>query len=149
MRKPIRAGAASSRRGLRSTCAEHESQIVEYFCQICHVPVCVHCKMVGSHASGDAAHHQLVPVGEAYDHAVASSAAADPLLEARGRAIRSTLGIIGEKMRAVQVRGVRLCVRVCVRAACACACVRVCACVMFAQRRHPRSRMFSRRPRGR
>jgi hypothetical protein len=47
-------------------CRLHKDKLVEFFCSQCHVPVCVHCKMVGHHASGEAAKHKLVSVSEAY-----------------------------------------------------------------------------------
>lgn len=40
--------------------------MIEFFCSQCHIPVCVNCKMVGNHANGEAAKHQLVSVAEAY-----------------------------------------------------------------------------------
>jgi len=40
--------------------------MIEFFCSQCHIPVCVYCKMVGHHSSGEAAKHKLVSVAEAY-----------------------------------------------------------------------------------
>ena len=48
-------------------CRVHSGQKVEFFCSQCHVPVCVHCKMVGNHSSGEATKHKLVSVTEAFD----------------------------------------------------------------------------------
>jgi hypothetical protein len=41
--------------------------MIEFFCAQCHIPVCVYCKMVGNHANGEAAKHQLISVTEAYN----------------------------------------------------------------------------------
>lgn len=51
-----------------ATCGEHGTN-AEYFCNTCGAIVCVHCKMVGSHSSGEAAQHRLVPLAEAYRNA--------------------------------------------------------------------------------
>jgi hypothetical protein len=48
------------------SCRVHTHQSIDFYCTQCHVPVCVHCKMVGHHSSGDAARHTLLPVMEAY-----------------------------------------------------------------------------------
>ena len=37
---------------IRSMCPKHPKQPVEFFDPILHVPVCIHCKMTGSHARG-------------------------------------------------------------------------------------------------
>jgi hypothetical protein len=47
-------------------CRYHNDKPIEFFCTSCHVPVCVYCKMVGNHSSGEAAKHPLISVSEAY-----------------------------------------------------------------------------------
>ena len=49
------------------TCRVHSDKMVEFFCSECHVPVCVYCKMVGHHSSGENAKHKLISVTEAYE----------------------------------------------------------------------------------
>jgi hypothetical protein len=49
-----------------ANCPSHQSVKVEFFCPTCGIPVCVHCKMVGSHSNGEAAIHKLVPILDAY-----------------------------------------------------------------------------------
>jgi len=49
------------------TCRIHSEKVVEFFCSECHTPVCVYCKMVGHHSTGENAKHKLVPVAEAYE----------------------------------------------------------------------------------
>ena len=48
-------------------CPVHKSQQIEYYDPVLNVPVCVHCKMVGSHSSGAAANHRLISINEAYE----------------------------------------------------------------------------------
>jgi len=38
---------------IRSMCPKHPKQSVQFFDPILHVPVCIHCKMTGSHARGE------------------------------------------------------------------------------------------------
>lgn len=46
---------------------------IEFYDPISRVPVCVHCKMVGSHSTGEAATHKLITIAEAYKSAVDAS----------------------------------------------------------------------------
>jgi len=48
-----------------AVCPEHGTN-AEYFCNTCSTVVCVHCKMAGSHSSGEQASHRLVPLADAY-----------------------------------------------------------------------------------
>eukprot|EP00835_Amoeboradix_gromovi_P006969 NODE_967_length_2698_cov_0.651404.p1 type:complete len:502 gc:universal NODE_967_length_2698_cov_0.651404:2216-711(-) len=47
-------------------CQHHPDKLVEFFCSTCRIPVCVYCKMVGNHSSGESELHQLVGMNEAY-----------------------------------------------------------------------------------
>lgn len=82
-------------------CPLHPKKVVEFFCQQCHVPVCVHCKMVGTHAAGEAAHHGLIPIEVAYTTALESSAREDPLLASRREAVADALRSVREKASVV------------------------------------------------
>ena len=48
---------------IQSVCPSHPRTQVSYFCRTCFIPVCVDCKMAGSHSSGEFAHHPLTPIG--------------------------------------------------------------------------------------
>ena len=61
IRTPIGQGA-----DIFGQCKHHPDKHIEFFCAQCNMPVCVYCKMVGNHANGEAARHQLVSVSEAY-----------------------------------------------------------------------------------
>jgi hypothetical protein len=50
-----------------SKCEAHPGQLVEFFDPVLNRPLCVHCKMVGSHSSGAAVNHQLVGIEDAYE----------------------------------------------------------------------------------
>jgi hypothetical protein len=47
-------------------CPEHQELDVLYYCTKCHLPICLDCKVKGSHAHGDAAKHKLIPIEQAY-----------------------------------------------------------------------------------
>eukprot|EP01006_Ploeotia_vitrea_P017777 TRINITY_DN49012_c0_g2_i1.p1 TRINITY_DN49012_c0_g2~~TRINITY_DN49012_c0_g2_i1.p1 ORF type:complete len:507 (+),score=25.73 TRINITY_DN49012_c0_g2_i1:74-1594(+) len=47
-------------------CKEHPEMPVQFFDITTFQPVCVHCKMVGSHSTGENASHPLIPINEAY-----------------------------------------------------------------------------------
>lgn len=84
-----------------SYCRTHADKIVEFFCPTCSKPVCVHCKMVGHHSTGDSAKHKLITVAEAFRSVSESAGAADPLLAARKANIRAQIQAVAD--RATQV----------------------------------------------
>jgi hypothetical protein len=62
-RSPIGRGTGCDAFG---NCRHHVDEGVKYYCNQCHVPVCIVCKMVGNHSSGEANKHQLISVSDAY-----------------------------------------------------------------------------------
>jgi hypothetical protein len=54
-------------------CPMHSGVLVEYFCPVCRIPVCVNCRMSGNHARGEAASHELIPIETAYESALAAT----------------------------------------------------------------------------
>eukprot|EP01105_Mastigella_eilhardi_P016383 TRINITY_DN3742_c0_g1_i1.p1 TRINITY_DN3742_c0_g1~~TRINITY_DN3742_c0_g1_i1.p1 ORF type:complete len:285 (+),score=73.89 TRINITY_DN3742_c0_g1_i1:1000-1854(+) len=65
--------------------------MVEFFCTECQVPVCVHCKMIGNHSTTEMYSHKLVPITQAYSHALTRSSKEDPAVHARKRALQAQL----------------------------------------------------------
>ena len=47
-------------------CPEHPNCNVMYYCNKCHLPICMECKVKGSHAHGECSKHKLVPIEKAY-----------------------------------------------------------------------------------
>lgn len=86
----------------------HPSQVVEFFDPVLHTPVCVHCKMVGSHSSGEAAMHRLVGIDAAYRDALECSAKRDAVLEARQSAVREHLAHLSSRLHEVLLNGARV-----------------------------------------
>jgi hypothetical protein len=54
--------------------------------------------MVGSHSSGDAATHKLIPIVDAYETALTESTRNDPILEGRRAAIKEHLAALDAKL---------------------------------------------------
>ena len=84
-----------------STCRIHPDKIVEFFCPSCSRPVCVHCKMVGHHSTGDAARHKLITIAEAFKSVAESANAIDPILESRKAAIKAQMQSVKERTKQV------------------------------------------------
>lgn len=84
-----------------SHCRIHPDKIVEFFCPSCSRPVCVHCKMVGHHATGEAARHKLITVAEAYKSVAESANATDPILDSRKLSIRNQQSAVEERAQQV------------------------------------------------
>lgn len=73
------------------SCRIHPERMAEFFCPSCHVLVCLNCKMIGHHSTGEAVKHPLVSVTEAYASVMESSHAPDPLMEDRRTNLKSQL----------------------------------------------------------
>lgn len=84
-----------------SSCRIHPDKIVEFFCPSCSRPVCVHCKMVGHHSTGDAARHKLITIAEAFKSVAESANSIDPILESRKAAIRAQQNSVEERAKQV------------------------------------------------
>lgn len=82
-------------------CGFHPGNEVQYFCPACAMPVCVHCKMIGSHSQGEAASHRLVTVTDAYAAALDAANSDDPVLGSRRSRILSSLTSVDSTLRAV------------------------------------------------
>ncbi|KAJ3371559.1 hypothetical protein GGF31_003168 [Allomyces arbusculus] len=82
-------------------CRHHPDKLFEFFCSQCHVPVCVHCKMVGHHSSGEAAKHKLVSVAEAYQTVMSDAQVPDNILASRKQAIDNQLASLSARAKSL------------------------------------------------
>ena len=64
------AGGDNTLEIFKSKCPFHKNMDVEFFCPKCDVPVCIYCKMVGSHSTGAFNNHRLVGVRVAWKKAI-------------------------------------------------------------------------------
>ncbi|KAI9355993.1 hypothetical protein DFJ73DRAFT_641345 [Zopfochytrium polystomum] len=97
VRSPIGKGA-----DVFGFCRHHPEKLIEFFCSQCHIPVCVFCKMVGNHANGEAAKHQLVSVSEAYQTVVQEAKETDPVLQTRRAEIANQIIAVNHRAKAVE-----------------------------------------------
>ena len=82
-------------------CPVHGDSRVEFYCTKCKVPLCVTCKVTGSHSKGDAASHKPIPIKDAYDMAVAAASEADGVVAERERMIDEQLKKVCQKLEGV------------------------------------------------
>lgn len=73
------------------TCPLHPKNRVQYYCPKCHCPVCLECKIHGSHSKGEAARHHLVSVAEAFNNTRQELSAPNKSFENRQRMIKERL----------------------------------------------------------
>ena len=84
-------------RALMEFCPVHKDVNVEYYCPQCQEPVCLTCKMTGTHSKGEAASHALIPIKQAYADAVEASNQEDPIFARRRK-------VINDKMEAAEAK---------------------------------------------
>ncbi|CAG9322258.1 unnamed protein product [Blepharisma stoltei] len=83
-------------------CPYHPDTKVEFFCTVCHVPVCVNCKMVGNHSTPETSTHTFAKIGDAYLRALNESTQPDPVLEQRKLILNQLLESIDKRMGEVK-----------------------------------------------
>lgn len=103
VRTPLEAGPQTF-----SACRHHSDKLVEFFCPTCSRPVCVHCKMVGHHSTGDAARHKLITVAEAFRGVSESAKAIDPLLESRKQRITNQIASVVERAKSIEANAAEI-----------------------------------------
>jgi len=69
-------------------CKDHGRKI-EFFCDTCQQALCVYCKMLGNHASGEYANHAIVPIAQAYQNAKNDAKNDDPGLKKKKATIQT------------------------------------------------------------
>ena len=72
-------------------CPEHPQLDVLYYCTKCHTPICLDCKVKGSHAHGDPSKHKLIPIEQAYKEAMTQLKKPDPVFIERDKSIKAAL----------------------------------------------------------
>ncbi|CEG49196.1 Predicted E3 ubiquitin ligase [Plasmopara halstedii] len=84
------------------TCRSHSNKLVEFFCPVCQVAVCVSCKMIGDHSIGEKGSHRLLTVADAYESCIRESLRPDPLIMSRKSAIGKKLQLLSGIQQSVQ-----------------------------------------------
>jgi hypothetical protein len=80
----------------------------EYFCTVCQVPVCVQCKMIGDHSSGEKANHRLAPLADAYREVLANSERSDPSIGQRKSTLMTQLKKVDQRLHSIRDNSVKV-----------------------------------------
>lgn len=84
-------------------CPEHPHCNVMYYCMKCHRPICMDCKVKGSHAHGEFAKHKLIPIEKAYSDAMGILRHPLPFFDQRNRIIDDELEATKEKLEEIRM----------------------------------------------
>ena len=82
-------------------CPEHPGNKVQYYCPICHLPLCMECKVSGSHSHRDTLKHKLIPIAEAYKRGGDIINSPNKIRIAREKALTSAIIEAEEKVSAL------------------------------------------------
>lgn len=82
-------------------CSEHSQVQLQFFCESCRIPVCVHCKMVGNHSSGQASLHKLISIKEAYHNAAEQSQKKESKSEQRKNQLDQLISQLEGKLQSI------------------------------------------------
>ncbi|KAM3142405.1 hypothetical protein pb186bvf_005562 [Paramecium bursaria] len=82
-------------------CHQHPDQKLELYCTVDRQPLCVYCKIGGSHSTGESAGHPLVKIQDAYVKSIYESKEIDPLIEKRKNQLAELLQQIDLKIKDV------------------------------------------------
>ena len=83
-------------------CSFHLENTVEFYCSTCMMPICVNCKMIGSHSTPETSTHVFERIGEAYQRALAEAAEPDPLLEQKKVHLKQFLNLLDDRINEVK-----------------------------------------------
>lgn len=83
-------------------CPVHPDVAVAYYCTKCHCPVCLECKVKGSHSKGDQAKHRLVDLSKAYDDALAQLSKPNTCFITREKTLNAHLKVANDKLDEIE-----------------------------------------------
>ena len=87
---------------LYQPCPEHPDNKVQYYCPTCHLPLCMECKVKGSHSHKDTQKHKLIPIADMYERASVQMNAPNKIRLARERAVTQAIIEAEETLQALQ-----------------------------------------------
>jgi tripartite motif-containing protein 36 len=84
-------------------CSAHPSNIIDYFCQECNIPICEQCRMFGSHSAAPANSHRFLSYIDACNYLGDKVAGTDPetekILDASSKAVSVVMETLSEFQR--------------------------------------------------
>jgi len=82
-------------------CRFHPNYPYQYFCSKCHIPLCVECKIHGSHSKGEQSRHKLFALPELYDDLKDKLIDPNPVFELRKSSIVNKLNDIDAALNGI------------------------------------------------
>lgn len=92
-RRPISEASADT-----IPCPHHPHSMLQYYCEKCHMPVCMECKISGNHSKGEFQNHALTPLQKAYTTGINSLKKQPPALANRIKKLKSDLDSANERL---------------------------------------------------
>lgn len=89
-------------------CPLHPGQRVQYYCTVCNCPVCLECKVHGTHSKGEAARHRLTHISEAFANKRLDLEVPKKAIEHRGRLINARIDQARHRLDELEVSEDRL-----------------------------------------
>eukprot|EP00759_Apiculatamorpha_spiralis_P007552 PhF_6_TR1472/c0_g1_i1/m.2651 len=86
----------------QTMCRDHKGVPVQFFDTVSHVPVCIHCRMTGSHSAGENYNHELVPIHEAYRSTMTDVEREARIIEERRKLVLQQLDSIEQRTAGVK-----------------------------------------------
>jgi len=82
-------------------CQQHPECTLEFYCPVDNEPLCVYCKISGTHSGGEKVDHPIIKISEAYTKALVESKEKDPILEKRKSALTDLLNNIDSTIKEI------------------------------------------------
>lgn len=86
-------------------CPDHPDTEVDEFCKECRIPICPHCRTLGSHSMGDAAKHRCMKLIDAYRTELKRNRVGNPPTLGSRLEVDRRLSELDRKLAAVQQSG--------------------------------------------
>ncbi|EAY22811.1 B-box zinc finger family protein [Trichomonas vaginalis G3] len=83
-------------------CPVHPDVNVAYYCLKCHCPVCLECKVKGSHSKGEQAKHRLIDLPKAYEDAQATLSKPNTVFITREKTLNQHLKLAKDKLSEIE-----------------------------------------------
>jgi len=86
-------------------CMDHPEAEADEFCKECRIPICPHCRSLGSHSMNEAAKHRCMPLLDAYRMELKRNRHGNPPSLASSLEVDKALSMLDRKLTEVQQSG--------------------------------------------
>jgi hypothetical protein len=80
-------------------CEAHPDQLVNFYCDTCDIPICLNCKLFGTHASGESSTHGIIDINKVYQNAKNDAKSEDPSFKKKKTSIVQQMRTIKTKIK--------------------------------------------------